>query len=751
MGPRGAARAAGAVAAPPPRSAVSDAVFLGAILAVAAALRAWLPFGHVFTGGYVNFQTHDSWYHVRLVEALARTFPHPLHVDPFAADGGRAVPVGPLFDFSIVVAARLIGLGHPSARTIDIVAAWAPIVYALATIALVYGIGRRVFDSLTGLLAATLLATTPGPFLDRTVLGYVDHHAAEACLSALTLYGLAAAMERRRPALVAGVALGAYLVTWTSGVFLLFILASWAVVQAIVDYLRGRESDRVARALVPAAIVAAIIVALFEDRRVPQHDVRVAGALLTAAVAATLEAARRAASRRARVSPATVLTAIAAAMAIGAVVVAIAAPGLTTTLVANVRRLVPDAAGQTIGEATPILSIDAATSALRAWLAFRTTFFLALPGLVLLARDAWRRRSEARLLLVVWTVVALLATLAQNRFGYYLSVELSLIAAWMSAAVLRWAGVGVAGRSRALGDVAVVAVAAAVFYPGVPAALRSVRFDSGMPPAWERAFAWMRASTPEPFADGDAAYARDARPGERPAYTVMNWWDYGYWLIRTARRVPVANPTQNGAVDAARFFTATDPADADRLLDAVRARYVVVGQELPVRASTAAAVYQSWFLAMPAWAGRDLSRFSETMFQRTPSGSFSRVAVFYPEYYQSMTSRLYLFGGRAIEPRRSTWIVSFIDRQAPTGNFREIVELRPFDDYAAALRQLDAPGAGRRRIVGLDPARSCVPLTAMAELHEVYESPEHASLFPGLPAVRIFERNLRVETDSVRP
>jgi len=37
----------------------------------------------------------------------------------------------------------------------------------------------------------------------------------------------------------------------------------------------------------------------------------------------------------------------------------------------------------------------------------------------------------------------------------------------------------------------------------------------------------------------------------------MSWWDQGYWIIQTARRVPISNPTQNGADTAARFLTST--------------------------------------------------------------------------------------------------------------------------------------------------------------------------------------------------
>ena len=27
----------------------------------------------------------------------------------------------------------------------------------------------------------------------------------------------------------------------------------------------------------------------------------------------------------------------------------------------------------------------------------------------------------------------------------------------------------------------------------------------------------------------------------------MNWWDQGYWILQTGRRVPITNPTQSGA------------------------------------------------------------------------------------------------------------------------------------------------------------------------------------------------------------
>ena len=41
---------------------------------------------------------------------------------------------------------------------------------------------------------------------------------------------------------------------------------------------------------------------------------------------------------------------------------------------------------------------------------------------------------------------------------------------------------------------------------------------------------------------------RDTATTNPPAaFSVMNWWDQGYWIMQTGRRVPVSNPTQSGA------------------------------------------------------------------------------------------------------------------------------------------------------------------------------------------------------------
>jgi dolichyl-diphosphooligosaccharide--protein glycosyltransferase len=138
------------------------------------------------------------------------------------------------------------------------------IIGALVTVP-VYFIGRVLFNWRVGLIAASLIAILPGGFMRRTLLGFSDHHALEVLLTTTAILFLILAMKHAqreglsfidlaqrdwrklaRPliyALLAGIALGLYLLTWTGGLLFVFIIALYAVVQYIADHLRGRSTD----------------------------------------------------------------------------------------------------------------------------------------------------------------------------------------------------------------------------------------------------------------------------------------------------------------------------------------------------------------------------------------------------------------------------------------------------------------------------------------------------------------------------
>ncbi|MFP4633159.1 MAG: hypothetical protein ACLFMT_06975, partial [Halobacteriales archaeon] len=113
--------------------------------------------------------------------------------------------------------------------------------------------------------------------------------------------------------------------------------------------------------------------------------------------------------------------------------------------------------------------------------------------------------------------------------------------------------------------------------PGVAPAWDSVRAGGDEP--WQQdSLAWMQNNTPEPGVDylaeqpipegGDFDYPVDESPIQG-AYGVMSWWDYGHWITVNAKRVPMANPFQEGNYIASAYLTSQTEEKGNLLLEAL--------------------------------------------------------------------------------------------------------------------------------------------------------------------------------------
>ena len=145
----------------------------------------------MFSAPRVNFLENDSWYHVRLAENQVRNFPHRVTFDPYAAPNGQYVAVAPLLD--TIIATAVVATQGRDATTayIERVAALVPAIVGVLAVVAVWALATIAFDRRAGLIAGLLAAILPGHFLDRTLVGFVDHHALEVLLSFATLAALA--------------------------------------------------------------------------------------------------------------------------------------------------------------------------------------------------------------------------------------------------------------------------------------------------------------------------------------------------------------------------------------------------------------------------------------------------------------------------------------------------------------------------------------------------------------------------------
>ncbi len=731
-----------------------DFIHIVLIAAAAFAARTYPAWNNVFTAQGVSFLETDAWYHVRLIENQARNFPWRVTVDPYASPVGQFVPIAPLFDTLTATAVVLVHGRHAETSDVERIAAFVPPVLGSLTVVAVWALARRLFDRRAGLLAAALLAVLPGHFMDRTMLGFVDHHALEALLAVATMWAFGRGSEARSPAnaTAAGVLLGLYLLTWGSGAFFVAIVAAWLVTFAALA--RTSEALHVAASTTAiAALVALALVLAFQDPRMHRYGSQIvsltglAGLAVAFAIATWPERSLR--QRR-------LLLAGLASIAVAAGVALIVAAGpLISGIAIDIARLAPNPARMNVLEARPLFLYAGEWRWTQPWAFFRTGFFIGLVALVPFAVRVWQGRRPGDVMVLVFAVATFVATIGQNRFGYYLVTVCAILGGWLAAWLLDWGGVPhrdnptPTPRSRLpmARELAVVVVSAGMFAPNVSPSILLAERTSSFAAYWKDAMTWLRTQTPPPFQSsglGDdyyfARYATERLP--RPDYTVMNWWDQGYWIVQQARRVPVSNPTQERAPLAARFYVETDEARAVELLEAERARYVLSDWELPFRRTTDGTI-MGRFQSVVEWAGAPHGKYYEILYRREGRG-WEPMWVFFEPYYQTMAFRLAVLGGRAAEPSNSTTIVSVVERVDANGlRFREAVAVDTYDTFDSAMQAAPINIGVETIVVGLNPWATAFPVPALRSVTEVHAARAAGQLAAEAPMVRIFELKTR--------
>ena len=450
------------------------------------------------------------------------------------------------------------------------------------------------------------------------------------------------------------------------------ILGLWLLLCVLLVRTSEDLTDA-ARVIGTAALIAFVLVVAFQDPAMFRYESQVLGLVALAGMALAITAV----SRRTTLQVSgrkMIYGAILVVMAIAVTVLWAFSAGVLEQLITDVARLRPDPRRMAVLEARPLFLYPGAWSWKQPWEFFRTGFFVGLVGLLVFSARVWRGRRPLDVLIWVFVAAMFAATYGQNRFGYYLVPACALIGGWLATVVLDWGGVphreNLAPPRRARmplqREVAVIIVASVFYAPNlVPAVLVTSRAKT-LPTFWANSMTWLRDHTPLPFAvaagAGDeyyyARYPRTAVPP--PDYSVMNWWDHGYWVTQLARRVPVANPTQARAPNAARFYASTNERDALEILSAERARYVIADWELPFRLERDDRV-MGRFQNVLDWAGAEHARYYEVYYRRQ-NRRWIPAWVFHEPYYRSMTFRLMVLGGAAAVPRGTTTVIVVADR-----------------------------------------------------------------------------------------
>jgi dolichyl-diphosphooligosaccharide--protein glycosyltransferase len=366
------------------------------------------------------------------------------------------------------------------------------------------------------------------------------------------------------------------------------------------------------------------------------------------------------------------------------------------------------------------------------------------------------------LLVIIWSLLLLLLTLAQNRFAYYYAVNVAVLSGYLSVLIMNKTGFGELEKamldkspSNALRSTLqiwhpFVALALVLLFivPGLTFTLHAESYVGGPPDDWYSSVKWLENNTPSPGLDISIIYERPPKGADftypETAYGVMSWWDYGHWIETIGHRIPNANPFQqgignrsDGTPGSSPFFLAESEDEAEGVLARLdenrslymNSRYIITDVEMA----------RSKFYAMASWSNEPITKYYGIFYQQQGE-QFAPVQIFREPYFRTIVMRLHFFDGsetpvgdafavayRTVEQEGLQFSV-IVDQPKISRNYSELLEFVDEKRYEGYKAETVSESF-------LSPA---VPLEALKHYRLVHESATAVTL-DGQKYVKIFE------------
>ena len=262
-----------------------------------------------------------------------------------------------------------------------------------------------------------------------------------------------------------------------------------------------------------------------------------------------------------------------------------------------------------------------------------------------------------------------------------------------------------------------------------------------MNPDWRESLDWMGNNTPDTGVNYYTIFDPKTFKFPEGSYGVMSWWDYGHMITYISKRIPNANPFQQGVagdMGSAAYFMSTSEDNANNILDHLGTRYVITDIEMDT----------GKFWAMSTWYNSSLATAPYQMTLLAPGrnnpNSYEPALMNKQSYYLTTVSRLHNFDG-SMTPTSSVYYIEYADPMITKATLPVITGAEAMNASEATRRvweyNLKAPAG--YHAVALSPAITLPVDTVPALRHYrlVHESPTNVynAKTPDVKYVKVFE------------
>ena len=668
----------------------------------------------------------DTWYNLRQIEVMVHNFPQYNWFDPMTAyPAGKIIDWGPLYPFLAAVLCLITGATTQSA--IISTAGFVSPLLAVLVVPVMYGLGKKLGDYKTGLVAAGLISVSSMLYFSYSSYGMIDHHVAEVFFSTLFflvyLYALAYArqntvdIKNRRTlpyfcllSALAGVVYFLGLITSTTVILTLLVIAVYTLVQGLADFYSGKSSDYLCILNLILLGVASVLLVLFgfktEGISFSQYSVGIVYIHL-ALMAETV--VLRVLADIFQKKRAGFFISI-AGLGTGALILSQAVPSL--------RFISLQALNLLFGSSIYTVGVEETLpwSWANAFDTVNVGIILAAGGFLVLGYSLWKKMEREQLFFAVWSLLMLFITIQHQRFLYYFTINIVLLAAICIREPLCWEnnpfrqhfnsffprneGNSPAGipeekpskqakpgkkkkpdpapvKTRAAGSyLAGICIIAVCLLAIVHLAISFQQdYQYGMnakereiPADWIESLKWLNGNTPDPGIDYFGQYDRKQYFAPADSYGIMAVWDAGHWITFFAHRLPITNPFQDnlaGSRGAAAFFLAENESEATGIMKTYRGQYIITDSTMAVDRFTNLVPWQSGSV--------DISQYIKWFLVPVTKDSsyLKKIHLYDNGYFQTMVVRLHNFDGSMAEPTTAEY-TRYVIRQPTSQESAEV-------------------------------------------------------------------------------
>ena len=667
----------------------------------------WLRLLPMFTMGNTDplsmVASDDPLYNLRQVELLVTNHLNYSWFDPMTNyPNGTNVYWGPLFPTIIALCCLITGaVTRPEIISVGLLVP--PLMAAAATV-IMYFVGKTCGDWKTGIFASGFTAIVTGQYFYRSLYGYMDHHIAEVLFSTIFCLVYMYAILSKKDATInlsdiksykstillsvlAGIAYLLGFFVMPTMILFAFIVAIFTLIQFIIDTYRNRTSEYLLIINGGLFIIAIIgFIAFGFKSSTPELSTYsiahvYAGLGMIGGTAFLYVLQRYLKGKERYYYPA----AIGGSILLFLLVLYIITPNLFALLIvdsfaffgqAPITNTVQEARGWTLD---------------LAWTSFNYGLLLMIGGFLVMIYNNLRNERPEQIFAIIWSVVILFSTWQHVRYEYYLAINIALLAALCLSFTLdrTWPAIqslikinpidtdletnadqdahGIPLKNKKQKKmqkgpvhetdrvIIPVTITIIVLGLGILFAYTSTSYSytsalanpTLMNPDWKESVEWLSNNTPNPGLDYYTIYPKDTFQYPNESYGVMSWWDYGHLITTIGKRIPNANPFQQGVAGdygAAAYFMATSEDTANNILNVDGTRYVITDIEMDTGKFWAMA---TWFNATAA-----TDPYQENMFLQNGNTdqNYQVATLNKQQYYLTMISRLHNFDGSMTLP-----------------------------------------------------------------------------------------------------